>query len=565
MEEVCQITKMSYDINSMRKIHHNLLILVVILLIAIIFFVVLDIANANKINQGMKIASISISGLSQEEALNKIEANYQQLIKKDFNLLYGNYFWTVNLKSLGIEVDIPETVNLAYEHGHKQNEFLLNRWWQIKSLFGYNLKPVWKLDSEKLEKFFRENLSTIHQPAKNSILVYNGQTKDFIVVPSKSGIIVNKNKFENELASVINVFQTKNIELFLFNDEPEIIESEVKKLIPEAEKILENAPIKIILGDKQIDEINQDNLLGLMDPIPTLSSEKIKDYIIFLSSLVVQEPVDAQLTVINDKVTDFALSQEGISLDINNNIDILKNGILNNQKEITLKTINTKPKISTNDINNLGITSLLSTGVSNFSGSSANRITNIKIGAARFNGILLKPNEEFSFNALLGEVGPEQGYKTGLVIKKDKMVPEYGGGLCQVSTTTFRAAIFAGLEITQRYPHAFPVKYYDPQGFDATIYPPVPDLKFINNTPGYILIQTKVTNKELIFEFYGTNDQRKIEVIGPEQYDIKPDGSMKAKLIQKVFDKNGNIIINKTFLSNYKSPSLYPEEKTPLE
>ena len=310
MEEVCQITKMSYDINSMRKIHHNLLILVVILLIAIIFFVVLDIANANKINQGMKIASISISGLSQEEALNKIEANYQQLIKKDFNLLYGNYFWTVNLKSLGIEVDIPETVNLAYEHGHKQNEFLLNRWWQIKSLFGYNLKPVWKLDSEKLEKFFRENLSTIHQPAKNSILVYNGQTKDFIVVPSKSGIIVNKNKFENELASVINVFQTKNIELFLFNDEPEIIESEVKKLIPEAEKILENAPIKIILGDKQIDEINQDNLLGLMDPIPTLSSEKIKDYIIFLSSLVVQEPVDAQLTVINDKVTDFALSQE---------------------------------------------------------------------------------------------------------------------------------------------------------------------------------------------------------------------------------------------------------------
>lgn len=556
---------MSYDINSMKKIHHNLLILAVILLIAIIFFIVLDIANANKINQGMKIADISINGLSMEEALDKIEANYQQLIKKDFNLLYENYLWTVNLKSLGIEIDIPGTVNLAYELGHKKNEFLSNRWWQVKSLFGYTLKPIWKLDEDKLEKFFRENLSAIHQPAKNSILAYDEKTKNFIVVPSKSGIIINKEKFKNDLASVINVFQTKDIKLSLSDDKPKIIESEAEKLIPEARRILESAPIKIIAGDKQIDEINQDNLLGLMDPIPTLSSEKIKNYIVFLSHLVVQKPVDAQLTVIYGKVTNFALSQEGISLDINNNINILKNGILDSQKEITLKTINTKPKISTNDIDNLGITSLLSRGISNFAGSSADRIANIKIGAARFNGVLLKPSEEFSFNNLLGEVGPEQGYKTGLVIKKDKMVPEYGGGLCQVSTTTFRAAIFAGLEITQRYPHAFAVKYYDPQGFDATIYPPMPDLKFINNTPGYILIQTKLTGNELIFEFYGTNDQRKVEVIGPEQYDIQPDGSMKAKLIQKVFDKNGNIIINKTFLSDYKSPSLYPEEKTPLE
>lgn len=549
----------------MGRISHNLLVVAVISLIVIIFFVALDIANANKISRGMEIAGIPVGGLLLEEAASKIQDDYQQFINENFNLSYGNYIWTVNLKSLGAEVDIPGTVNLAYERGHKQGKFLSNRWWQIKSLFGYDLKPIWRLDEEKLEKFFRENLSTIHQPAKNSILVYNKQTKDFVIMPSKSGVVINKSDFGNELASVINIFQTRNITLSLSDDEPEIIESEAKKLIPEAEKIIRNSPITIIVGDKEIDEINQDDLLGLMDPIPMLNNEKIKNYLVFLASLIVQEPIDAQLTVVDNKVTDFALSQEGISLDINNNIDILKNGILNSQKEIALKTINTKPKISTDDIDNFGITSLLSKGVSNFSGSSANRITNIKIGAARFNGVLLKPNEEFSFDTLLGEVGPEQGYKPGLVIKKDKMVPEYGGGLCQVSTTTFRAAVLAGLEITQRYPHAFPVKYYNPQGFDATIYPPMPDLKFINNTPGYILIQTKVSGNELIFEFYGTNDQRKVEIIGPEQYDIQPDGSMKAKLIQKVADKNGNIIINKTFFSNYKSPSLYPEEKTPLE
>ena len=152
-----------------------------------------------------------------------------------------------------------------------------------------------------------------------------------------------------------------------------------------------------------------------------------------------------------------------------------------------------------------------------------------------------------------------------MVIKKDKTVPEYGGGLCQVSTTAFRAAINTGLEITRRTAHAFPVVYYDPQGFDATIYPPWPDLRFINNTPSYVLVQTKINDYDLIFEFYGTNDGRKIEIDGPLQYDIKEDGSMKAKLFQKVYDKKNNLIIDKTFYSDYKSPDLYPIEKNPLE
>jgi len=242
-------------------------------------------------------------------------------------------------------------------------------------------------------------------------------------------------------------------------------------------------------------------------------------------------------------------------------------GILNlpASGEILLETEKVKPKISTADIDNLGITSLLAKGVSNFGGSPSNRIHNIKVGAAKFNGFLLKPNEEFSFNKILGEVGPEQGYEPELVILKDRTAPEYGGGLCQVSTTAFRAAVYAGLEITQRYPHAFPVKYYNPQGFDATIYPPYPDLKFINNTSNYVLIQTKIKGTELTFEFYGNDDGRKVEIQGPEQYDIQPDGSMKAKLVQKVYDKNNNIIIDKTFYSNYKSPNLYPVQRNPLE
>lgn len=544
----------------MKKILHKILLPLAIILIIIVFFVILDIINSNKINYGAEIAGISIGGLSQDGALDKLNIETNKILSQNFNLIYKNHIWTINLKNLGIEINTAATINNAYKYGHQSKRFINNAFWQLKSFLGYNFHLEYNIADEKLEKFFAENLSIIHQPAKDSLLVYDKKTQDFIVTPSSPGTIIDKNNFKKQIQKILNNFTAQDINLSLIDDQPKIIESEAKKLIPIAKKLIVNVPISIIINNKEIDKIDLDGILSLMDPIPNLDNIKIENYLVFLAPLVAQEPVDAQLTVINNKVTSFALSQNGIKLETQKNINILKNGILNNQKEIELQTINTKPKISAENIDNLGITSLLARGISNFSGSSGNRIANIKIGAARFNGTLIKPNEEFSFDTLLGDVGPEQGYKPGLVIKENKMVPEYGGGLCQVSTTAFRAAVYSGMEITERYPHAFAVHYYNPQGFDATIYPPNPDLKFINNTPGYILIQTKVDKNELIFEFYGTDDGRKTEVTGPEQYDIQPDGAMKAKLTQKVYDKNNNIIIDKTFYSNYKSPSLYPEE-----
>jgi len=215
------------------------------------------------------------------------------------------------------------------------------------------------------------------------------------------------------------------------------------------------------------------------------------------------------------------------------------------------------PKITLNQTNDLGINVLLGQGTSNFYGSPKNRVHNIKTGVAKFNGLIINPDEEFSFNALLGGSGPEQGFLPELVIKKNKTVPEYGGGLCQVSTTFFRVAINSGLKITERSAHAFPVQYYNPQGFDATIYEPHPDFRFVNNTPNHILIETKVRGYQLIFNFYGTNDGRNIRIKGPYILESNEDGSMKAVLYQEIYQK-GELINKQEFYSNYKSPDLYP-------
>jgi vancomycin resistance protein YoaR len=216
----------------------------------------------------------------------------------------------------------------------------------------------------------------------------------------------------------------------------------------------------------------------------------------------------------------------------------------------------TEPSKKLSETNNLGIEELLARGESNFKGSPNNRRHNIRIGTEKFQGILIKPGEEFSFNQHLGPVEEEQGFLPELVIKRTGTVPELGGGLCQVSSTAFRAAMQAGLPIVQRKNHAYAVKYYAPQGTDATIYPGVVDLKFKNDTPGHILVWAYLKDKDnLIFDFYGTKDDRKVTLEKPLQFDRKPDGSMKASWTREI-NKNGTTT-SETFKSVYQSPDLF--------
>jgi vancomycin resistance protein YoaR len=222
-----------------------------------------------------------------------------------------------------------------------------------------------------------------------------------------------------------------------------------------------------------------------------------------------------------------------------------------------------EPKITLEKINNLGINTLIGRGESDFSGSPASRIHNIKVGIGKFNGTIVGPGEEFSFNSLLGEVDEKNGYQPELVIKEGKLIYEYGGGLCQVSTTIFRSAILSGLPILERKPHSFPVRYYNPQGFDSTVYPGVVDLRFKNDTPSHILIQGKVDKTKLVVEIYGSSDGRDISIEGPYQYDQQSNGAMKAYFIRKIAS-NGETK-EERFNSSYRPPPTSKEERNPLE
>lgn len=174
------------------------------------------------------------------------------------------------------------------------------------------------------------------------------------------------------------------------------------------------------------------------------------------------------------------------------------------------------------DLQDRGIAEVIAIGESDFSHSAKSRRHNIATGVSKFNGHTVGKGEVFSFNEVLGPVTGETGYLKELVILGDKTLPDYGGGLCQVSTTAYRGVWEYGFPIVQRRNHSFAVQYYAPQGTDATIYPPYTDIKFLNDSPGDLLIQTHVSGDKAYFIYYGTKDARDAEVVGPFVWDKRP-------------------------------------------
>ncbi len=242
---------------------------------------------------------------------------------------------------------------------------------------------------------------------------------------------------------------------------------------------------------------------------------------------------------------------------------------------VKLTLVVKNPAVSEANLDELGILEQISRGWTDASGSPANRQHNYKTGASKFNGVLIKPDEEVSFNTILGPVEASTGYLPELVILADKTVPEYGGGLCQVSSTAFRAALNAGLPILERHNHAYPIGYYKPYGVDATIYLPTPDMRFKNDTGHYILIQTSVVGNKLYFDFYGTKKPGKItfsgnaETVGQvdlveqvtssiTEQDARGPKSFTAVFYRHIYDTAGKLTDNDKFTSKYDSPDKYP-------
>lgn len=297
-------------------------------------------------------------------------------------------------------------------------------------------------------------------------------------------------------------------------------------------------------------------------------------------------PIDARFTYQNGRVTEFRTSKDGRRVVTEEIVSYLQErsvpSLLATNSMLIPQTIPLaviKPDTTNNEANKMGITERIGIGTSLFHGSIVNRIYNLKLAASRLNGLLIKPDEVFSFNKAVGDISSLTGYKQAYVIQNGKTVLGDGGGVCQVSTTFFRAILNAGFKIVERNAHAYRVHYYEDDlgpGIDAAIYTPNIDLKFKNESGHHILIQSSVdeVNQQLTFEFYGTSDGRVATISKPvilsqspapetlyqddpslpvgelKQIDFSAPGA-KVYFTYSVV-KDGKQIISEKFTSNYR-------------
>ncbi len=312
--------------------------------------------------------------------------------------------------------------------------------------------------------------------------------------------------------------------------------------------------------------------------------EPVKEFLA-ISEERYNHPAENALFKFSDgRVVNFKKERKGLQIetdqflkDFENNVKNIKTGKLNTKLILRAKTI--LPEITLAASNDYGIEEEIAVGKSDYSHSIPERIHNVILAAAKFNGILIPPGEVFSFNRAIGDISSTTGYKPAYIIKDGKTVLGDGGGVCQVSTTLFRAAIYAGLPIIERHAHAYRVSYYENDmkpGYDATVFSPTVDLKIKNDTPAHILIETEVDkeNQLLYFRFYGKKDSRQVEVGEGALWDVVPppeakyqdDPTLKKGITKQVdfpawgskasftykVTKGGKVTIDEKFYSIYK-------------
>ncbi len=432
------------------------------------------------------------------------------------------------------QFDVDGSVADAYGQGRRGN--ILSRAYKRYSLKKSDVVlPLGvEVNHKKVTEFLEEHFADQSVPIKETgfaVLSENGKTV-VRVSPGAAGRKVKYLSAIDEATEHMRLLETSSVGLSTSLIEPKVAEEDVRSLIPALQELLEH-DVLTFEWDEQSFSVTRavfEKWVGVGYDDDGVSELVLDDVLVneYLDTVAVDIEVEARDAKFevgdHGRVGVFESSRDGLAIDREATLSGLKEVFIE-QGVVTVPivVVVTAPGVATGDVNDFGITELIAHGTTNFAGSPYNRRQNIAKGIAMIDGALIKPGEEFSALNMLGDITEENGWAAELVIKGDETKPEAGGGLCQVSTTLFRATLNAGLPVTARRNHSYRVSYYEPPvGKDATIYSPAPDYKFRNDTGHYVLVKGWVDGDNAHFEFWGTNDGRVQEQTDPVVYNYVP-------------------------------------------
>lgn len=479
---------------------------------------------------GVKITGVNVGGKTPALAYQMIDSTFQERVNTPLQITYQDQNYSLSFTETKPQTDLRLKITTAYSLGRSGN-FLENLRDQSQVLLfnqnlplkvTYNNEPSLNNQINQIEKWVKKE-------AVNAQLTLG---ENITITPSKTGQDFDREIFLQQITSYLTLERDAPISPLITVTEPKFSTTLAQGAKTALESV-KDSPINLRF-ESSLWKIDQAILFTLLEFNPTkpalaspvsiispqttnheplLDANKLDSYLKEIAKGIDRPTQDARFKFDSGtkRVREFQPEAEGRKLDTEQTAELVTQALAGTSRDIILPVTVTKPKIAASSINSFGIQELLGEGVSHFAGSIENRIYNIGLAASRINGTLLPPGETFSFNNIVGEISGASGYKQAYVIKSGRTVLDDGGGVCQVSTTLFRAVLNSGLPVVERTAHAYRVGYYEqgfPPGLDATVFSPTVDFKFKNDTAAHILIQTYVTGTTLYVDLYGTSDGR---------------------------------------------------------
>jgi vancomycin resistance protein YoaR len=548
----------------------------------------------DRVYPNIAVRGVPIGGDDLAAAHTTLAQHYGPFLTSPVEIVYGGRSWHPGAADLGLTIALDEAVEQAHAigRGSTRNENL--RTIRAVWLQGIDLPLRVSVDQVAIQQYLLQIAPIVEQPPRNADLrLDNGQ---ILLTQESWGTQALIDETVQDITAALQTMTPLRVELRTRSLEPQVRDDDLAPTAAMLRTMLAG-PIALSNEDGQRWEWSVPQLgswlqLRSLERNGRPAMEVLVDRTAIRNTLV---PIAAAIKVDGalprvawngGQLTIVEPGTNGTGLDANQALALVDAALAGGPREISLPRKAIPPPVTQDNLSSLGIIEPVGSGVSSFARSEQYRITNIRAGARRMDGILLPPGASFSFNDNLGPVDAANGFVEGLAIVDNRTQKEWGGGLCQVSTTVFRAAFWGGLEITERHEHSFRIGWYEelgePPGLDAAIFTGVQDMRFVNDTQSWLLMESNVDleRQRLTITLYGSPtgrsvalDHRVIErmpkpsepvyVDDPElpagtvkRTDIARDG-IKVE-VYRVVREAERVIANDTFATTFKPwPDIY--------
>ena len=532
-----------------------------------------------KIFPNIYVSGIDIGGLTQNDAISKLSENIA--IPSKINFISNDKMFSLAASEIELNYNYKESIERAYNMVRTGN-FFLDSMERVKLLVNpVKLGVLTNFNEDSVNSFVSTiKKDVVKNPVYPSINVNEGQIQ---IENGTTGTAIDLDKLRILIGSALSFNTTGDITIPITQIDPSLTGIEIEALRARAEKYL-NKTLTLKFEYNTYSYKNND-LIRFLDPKKGYEDDNIKNVGYKIAKEINRDPQNPKFEFSGNHVHQFQPALDGVSLDTKTFNDLLALNLDNlaeskdTEVSFDIPVIKVKPDVRTDEINTFGIKELIGHGDSTYFHSIPGRVFNVNLAASRINGTLVAPGETFSFTKTLGDVSKFTGYQQAYIISGGKTILGDGGGVCQVSTTLFRAVLNAGLPVEERSGHAYRVGYYEqnsPPGMDATVYSPKPDFKFTNDTAHHILIVVKNNPEKfaLTFDLYGTSDGREATITKPILSNYKAplatiyqdDPTLPAGILKQTdfaaagarvsFDysvtKDGQEMYKKTFVTNYQ-------------